>query len=44
KGAEELGNLNESIDDLLIATNGVVTAAIKELTTPAKTASTAQSN
>nr|QCQ81054.1 variable tick protein [Borrelia hermsii] len=39
KGAEELGNLNESIDELLTAANNAVEAAIKELTAaPAKPA------
>ncbi|UPA11684.1 hypothetical protein bpSLO_001579 (plasmid) [Borrelia parkeri] len=43
-GAKELGELNTAIDELLKAANGAVTAAMKELTTPAKLASTAQSN
>ncbi|WAZ72882.1 Vsp/OspC family lipoprotein (plasmid) [Borrelia miyamotoi] len=36
KGAEELGKLNTAIDELLKAANGAVTAAIADLTTPAK--------
>ncbi|UPA11389.1 hypothetical protein bpSLO_001244 (plasmid) [Borrelia parkeri] len=44
KGAKELGELNTSIDELLTAANGAVTSAIKELSTPAKSASSAQSN
>ncbi|ATQ15385.1 Vsp/OspC family lipoprotein (plasmid) [Borrelia miyamotoi] len=43
KGAEELGKLNTSIDELLTEANGAVTAAITELTEPVKAATSGQS-
>ncbi|UPA11588.1 hypothetical protein bpSLO_001429 (plasmid) [Borrelia parkeri] len=44
KGKEELVKLNTAIDELLTSAEDAVTAAIKELSTPAKSASSAQSN
>ncbi|UPA14293.1 Vsp/OspC family lipoprotein [Borrelia turicatae] len=44
KGAKDLIALNTAVDALLKAANDAVESAIKELSTPAKSASTAQSN
>ncbi|UPA11508.1 hypothetical protein bpSLO_001374 (plasmid) [Borrelia parkeri] len=44
KGAKELGELNTAIDALLTAAEAAVTAAITQLSTPAKSEPTAQSN
>ncbi|UPA15587.1 Vsp/OspC family lipoprotein [Borrelia turicatae] len=44
KGAEELIKLNTAIDALLTSAEAAVTAAINALSTPAKSASTVQSN
>ncbi|UPA11590.1 hypothetical protein bpSLO_001434 (plasmid) [Borrelia parkeri] len=44
KGVTELIALNTAIDELLTSAEDAVTAAIKELTTPAKSASSAKSN